>query len=73
MAKSASKRGEHNQEERMVEVAFWIVPATGRAHLQVFCEQTDNLWKFILNHIKMSMTFYPGINKYKKYLLLRFY
>ncbi len=40
MAKSASKRGEHNQEERMVEVAFWIVPATGRAHLQVFCEQT---------------------------------
>jgi len=53
----------------MSEVAIRIVPATGRAQHQVSCEKVDNLSKFILNHIKMSITNFPGMNRYKKYLL----
>ena len=56
----------------MLEVAIRIVPDTGRAQHQVSCEKVDNLSKFILNHIKISMTIFPGMNRYKKYLLLNF-
>ena len=56
----------------MSEVAIRIVPATRRAQHQVSCEKVDNLSKFILNHIKMSMTIFPGMNRYKKYLFLKF-
>jgi len=56
----------------MLEIAIRIIPATGRAQLQVSCEKVDNLSKFILNHIKMSITNFPGMNRYKKHLLLKF-
>jgi len=49
----------------MLEIAIRIVPATERARYQVSCEKVDNLSKFILNHIKMSMTIFPGMNRYK--------
>jgi len=57
----------------MLEIAIRIVPATGRAQHQVSCEKVDNLSKFKLNHIKMLITIFPIMNRWKNSYYLNFY
>jgi len=44
------------------EVAFRVVPATGRAQHQVSFKRADSSSKFLLNHLKISTTFFSGMN-----------
>jgi hypothetical protein len=44
------------------EGAFRIVPATVRGQHQVSFKQADNTLKFMLNHLKMLTTSFPGMN-----------
>ena len=50
------------KRKSMGEVAFRIVPATVKARHQVSFKQANNSSNFVLNHLKMSTTSFPGMN-----------